>query len=62
VTAPEKVDLELARMETVSILRRMADLIEQNGEGRRLRTYKEIQRLRRRARELHVELRRRPET
>jgi hypothetical protein len=62
VSASAKTDLDLARRETVAILRRMADLIEQNGEGRRLATYTEIQRLRGRACQLHAELRHRPET
>jgi predicted RNA polymerase sigma factor len=54
---PEKVDLELARREAVAILRRMADLIEQGQENAGLVSLVEVQRLRRRAAQLHAELR-----
>jgi hypothetical protein len=57
---PEKVDREFARRETVAILRRMADLIEQAGDGVGLVSYIEVQRLRRRAAAVRAELRRRP--
>jgi hypothetical protein len=60
ITLPEKVDLEFARRETVAILRRMADLIEQAGDGAGLVSYIEVQRLRRRAAAVRAELRWRP--
>jgi hypothetical protein len=54
---PDKVDLEFARRETVAILRRMADLIE-NGDGTPgYVTYAEVRRLRHRAAKLRDELR-----
>jgi len=57
---PEKADLALARRETVAILRRMADLIEQAGDGAGLVSFLEVQRLRRRAAAVRAELRRLP--
>jgi hypothetical protein len=54
---PDKVDLEFARRETVAILRRMADVIE-NGDGTPgYATYAEVRRLRHRAARLRAELR-----
>jgi hypothetical protein len=55
---PEKVELEHARRETVAILRRMADLIEQGQENAGFVSFREIQRLRRRAAAVRAELRR----
>jgi uncharacterized membrane protein YccC len=50
-------DLELARRETVAILRRMAELIERAGEdGGNVAALEEIRRLRRRALQLRAEL------
>jgi hypothetical protein len=53
----DKVDLAIARRETVAILRRMADLIEVSAENPGYVTYAEVRRLRERAARLRAELR-----
>jgi hypothetical protein len=54
---PEAQDMKLARAETVAMLRRMADLIESSQDGDNWYvTFREIQRLRRRAAALRDEL------
>jgi hypothetical protein len=60
LSLPEKPDLEHARRETVTILRRMADLIEQGHENAGFVSFLEVQRLRRRAAAVRAELHRRP--